>query len=258
MKSNVTKFFKKTKAVVGKHSPEILVGIGLTGMVTSTILAVKATPKALDIIEEAKREKKEELSKKEIVKATWKCYAPAAASAVVSAACIVGASSVNAKRNAALATAYKLSETAFNEYRDKVVETIGEKKEAAVKEKIVKEKLENNPVDNKTVIVTDKGNTLCYDAISGRYFRSDMATITSTVNELNRQMTVNMNGYISLNDFYDELGLSTTQLGNELGWNLETGLIDIEFDSMIAQDGSPCIVISYRVEPRYDYHKFMR
>ena len=93
---------------ISDKSPEILIGFGLAGMLTSTILAVKATPKALDILEQEDRE----LSKVDKVKLTWKCYAPAAIGYCASAACIIGANSVNAKRNAVLAGAYKLSETA--------------------------------------------------------------------------------------------------------------------------------------------------
>ena len=96
---------------VSDKSPEILIGLGLTGMLTSTILAVKATPKALDILEKEDRE----LSKIDKVKLTWKCYAPAAIGYCTSAACILGANSVNSKRNAVLASAYKISESALME-----------------------------------------------------------------------------------------------------------------------------------------------
>ena len=109
---------------ISEKSPEILIGFGLAGMLTSTVLAVKATPKALDILEQEDRE----LSKIDKVKLTWKCYAPAAVGYCASAACIIGAQSVNAKRNAVLAGAYKLSETALLEYRDKVVDILGEEK----------------------------------------------------------------------------------------------------------------------------------
>ena len=120
-----SKFINKTKSWTGRHSPEILIGLGITGMVSTTVLAVKATPKALDLIEEAKeKENKDELTAMETVKATWKCYIPAATTCVFSAACLIGANSVNSKRNAALATAYKLTENAFTEYKEKVVETI--------------------------------------------------------------------------------------------------------------------------------------
>jgi len=82
-KADVSKFLTNVKSSLSKHSPEILVGIGITGMVTTTVLAVKATPKALKLIEETKKEeRKDKLTPIETVKATWKCYIPAAVTGV--------------------------------------------------------------------------------------------------------------------------------------------------------------------------------
>ena len=95
-------------------------------MVTTTVLAVRATPKAIELIEAKKKEEQvDSLPPVEVVKTAWKCYLPATITGVVSMACIIGSCSVSARRSAVLATACKLSETAFTEYQDKVVETIG-------------------------------------------------------------------------------------------------------------------------------------
>ena len=163
---------------------------------------------------------------------------------------------MNARRNAALATAYQLSQTALTEYKKKVVETIGEKKEQVIKDKIAKDKIENDPISKRgDVIITEKGNTLCYDAISGRYFKSDIDQIKKVVNELNRKMLSEM--YISLNQFYTALGLSTTTLGDELGWNIDNGLIELDISAQIADDDTPCIAIDYLIAPKYDYSRLM-
>lgn len=243
------------KSSLTRHSPEILVGIGITGMLTSTALAVKATPKAIRLMNEAENEKNGELTTLETVKACWKPYIPAAVTAATSVACLIGASSVNAKRNAALAAAYTLSDTAFREYKEKVIETIGEKKEKIVQEKIAEDKMKNDPVSKKEVIITDKGNTLCYDAVSGRYFRSDIDKIKKAVNDLNKQMLSDM--YISMNDFYDILGMPRTSVGDQLGWNLDSGLLELDYSAQLAEDGTPCIVIDYSVAPKYGYDRFM-
>lgn len=255
-KFNFARFLKNAEMVIVKHSPEILTGIGIAGMITTTVLAVGATPKALRLIEEKKKEEGvEKLTPVETVKATWKCYIPAAVTGVTSTACLIGASSVNARRNAALATAYKLSETALTEYRDKVVETIGEKKEQVIREKIDKDHVENDPVTKKEVIITAKGNTLCYDAISGRYFKSDIDQIKKSINILNRRLLTEM--YLSLNELYDELDLDHIAVGDDLGWNVDDGLIDPYFSSQLAADGTPCIVLSYSRPPKYGYSSFM-
>ena len=249
----VTRFFKRMQTGMAKHSPEILTGIGIAGMVGTIVLAVKATPKAIHICEELRREK-EEPTKLDYVKATWKCYIPTAVTGVTSIACLIGASSVNARRNAALATAYKLSETAFIDYKDKVIETIGEKKNQAIKDNIAKDKIESDPVSSKEVIITDKGNTLCYDGISGRYFKSDMDIIKRAENALNRRII--SYEYASLNEFYNEIGLSPIKIGEDLGWNIDDRQIEIDFSSQLADDGTPCLVINYSVAPRYKYWKF--
>lgn len=251
-KPNLTSLAKSVRTAMKKHSPEILTGIGIAGMITTTVMAVKATPKALILIEEKKKEIGDELTPVETIQTTWFCYIPAAATAIVSVACLVGASSANVRRNAALATAYTLSESALKEYQEKVIEHIGEKKEREVRDAIAKDRIERDPLSNREVFITDKGNTLCYDAISGRYFKSDIDKIKKAENELNRQMINDM--YVSLNDFYYEIGLSNTSIGDDLGWNIDEGLIDLYFSSQLADDGTPCLVLNYRVAPRYDYH----
>lgn len=253
-KPNLALFFKGAQSFVTRHTPELLTGIGIAGMVTTTVLAVKATPKALQLIEEEKHSlHKDKLTVVETVKACWKPYIPATVLGVSSVACLIGSSSVSMRRNAALATAYKLSETALTEYKEKVVETIGEAKEKVVREKIDKKHLEEKPVGQNPVIVTSKGNTRCFDYHSGRRFTSDIEHIKRAVNELNRRMLLDM--YVSLNDFYDELDLEHTDLGNDLGWTFDDGFVDVDFGSQLDDDGVPCIVLNYKVAPHRDYYK---
>lgn len=256
MKKEIAKSFLSLKTAIKKHSPEILTGIGIAGMITATVMAVRATPKALILIEERKEEiGAEKLEAMDMVKTTWVCYIPAAITGTLSVACLIGASSVNARRNAALATAYTLSESALKDYQGKVIEMFGEKKNEAVKDAVAKDKVEKNPVVTREVIITEKGNTLCYDAISGRYFKSDIEKIKKAECELNRQMLDDM--YVSLNDFYYEIGLDSVKLGDELGWNVDSGYIDLSFSSQLASDGTPCLVIDYSVAPRYDYRNLL-
>lgn len=254
-KPNFANLLKNTRTVLVKHSPEILTGMGIAGMVMTTIFAVKATPKALKLIDDKKKEEHtDKLTPVETVKAAWTPYIPAAITGVTSIACIIGASSVNLRRNAALATAYTLSETALKEYKDKVIETIGEKKEKDIRDKIHKDHLDQKPITGSNVIFTDKGNTLCFDYHSGRYFKSDIDHIKRAVNELNRRLVGN--GYVSLNDFYDELDLEHTKMGYDLGWELDDGNVEIEFSAQIANDETPCIVINYEVAPHHNFDRF--
>ena len=102
-KNTITAAMRSMRTAVKKHSPEILTEIGIAGMITTTVMAVRATPKALILIEEKKDELEvDELTPKETIQAAWTCYIPAAAIGTVSVACLIGASSVNMRRRAAL------------------------------------------------------------------------------------------------------------------------------------------------------------
>lgn len=266
-KPNFSEFLRTAKVTMTKHSPEILTGIGIAGMIATTVLAVKATPKALILIqdEEIKKMDKQvkagkepneivqDLTLRETVKVAWKPYIPAAITGVASITCLIGASSVNAKRNAALAAAYTLSETALKEYREKVVETIGEKKEQTVREKVAKEQIDKNPVSKNEVIFTDKGKSLCFDPYSARYFTCDIETVRRAANTLNDQMLHSITGYASLNDFYDEIGLAHTDIGDEIGWNA-SNLIKLDISSHVTDDDRPAIVVGHYNRAQYDYY----
>lgn len=250
-KQNMATFVKNVQTGIKKHDLEIYTAMGIAGMFTATVMAIGATPKALAHIEDKKTELGvDTLDKKDIIKVAAPCYIPAAFVSLVSAACLWGASSKNARRNAALATAYTLSESALKTYRKKVIETIGDKKEQSIREEVAKEKLTNNPVQE--VILTERGgNTICYDAYTDRYFKSDRDTINRVVNNLNRQMRDEM--YISLNEFYCELGLKPVRMGDILGWNIDNGYIDISYSSLLDENGNPCLVLDYQIAPVYNY-----
>lgn len=278
MKLKVPGFIQKTQQTMTKHSPEILTAVGIVGMVTTVVLAVKATPKALEsidkeinkknkeLVEEAKKNgetKCSQISKLdpvETVKVAWKPYIPAAITGVVSIGCLIGANSVNAKRNAALAATAQLTASTLAEYKKQVNETVDEETKKSIEDKVAKEKLKKNPVKEERPvrepeIILDTANHLCYDAGGNQYFRSDEQTIRAAINKLNSRM----NGgepYVSLNDLYSELGIRGTDVGELLGWNMyRDGIIEPDFSSQIASTGEPCIVLSYSVAPSYHYHK---
>lgn len=246
---------KNAQALLTKRSPEILTGIGIAGMLSTTILAVRATPKALQLIEEEKQEQDlEELTPIETVKVCWKPYIPAAVTGVISVGCLIGATSVSTRRQAALATAYALSLTDFAEYKEKVVETIGEKKEKTVRDKVNKSRIENNPVSQNQVIITGGGETLCFDALSGRYFYSDIEKLKKAENILNKNLLDEM--YLSLTYFYNEIGLAPTSISDYIGWDVQKGLIELEFYPQMSDQGKPCIAFEFNIPPVYGFDEF--
>lgn len=260
-KPNLTKMTKTVSVALKKHSPEILTGLGIAGMISTTVMAVRATPKAILILneEECRRSKLEgpqdsHIRFRDKVQLTWRCYVPATITGTASIACLVFANSVNARRNAALATAYSISESVLREYQEKVIETIGEKKEQGVRDAIAKDHIDRNPVVSNEVIITNKGETLCYDMLSGRYFKTDIDKLRRVENDLYRKMLDEQ--YVSLNDFYYEIGMDVLHpMGDDLGWNLDEGRMDLYFTSQLTTEGTPCLVVNYRVAPKYDYYK---
>lgn len=262
--------FNSIGAGAKKHSPEILTGLGIAGMVATVVLAVKATPKALELIDEAKCVEPDEIATVEeamalsetngrvlkpieVVKVAWKPYIPAMATGLVSIACLISAQSVSNKRYAALTAAYEISTTTLKDYRSKVKEIVGEEKEKEIRKEVVKDKMEKNPANESTVIVTGGGSTLCYDAYSDRYFESDVDKIRRAVNTLNWKITSGGEMYISLNEFYDEIGLKHTTVGETVGWRPDKGLIDICYGSQLTENDRPCVVIEFLVPPEHGF-----
>ena len=274
MKLKVPQMLKTAQNTIKKHSPEILTAIGIAGMVTTTVLAVKATPKALELIEKEKDRKNEEFLKEaekngdsecnhisklkplEAVKVAWKPYIPAALTCLASAGCLIGANSVHVRRQAALYSAYKLSETAFTEYREKAKEVVGEEKEKEIRERVSQDHVSNIIIHEDGIVHTGNGNTLFLDPISKTVFRSSKNSIDKTVNELNWRMTYGSEPYISLEEFYNELKLPHYALGNELGWRTDKGMIDVVYNPAVTNSGEPCLELDFLIPPEWDFNNF--
>ncbi len=271
-KINVKPFVKACKVGLTKNAPTILTMTGITAMASSTYWAVKATPKALTLKEKAEVEKNKKagtfkgdrvndwvpLTKLEIVQTCWRCYAPAFITGVLGAACLIGANSMNLRKNAALAAAYALSETNFKEYREKTLEEVGEKKEEKIRNAVAEEKITKNPVNTSTVLETGNGDTLCYDAICGRYFKSSIEKLKSALNELNMELV--QDGYVSLNQYYDLIGLPDGMLGDDLGWSINDhhATVQLDLSAQLTKDEAqtPCMVVSFKYGPIYNYDAF--
>lgn len=250
---SIMKIARSVEKQLIKRSPEILTAIGISGFIFSGISAVKATPKALRLIDQREIDENRRLTKPEVVQTTWKCYVGPVLTGIASAGCIIGSNRIGAKRHAALMAAYTISETALKEYQEKAVELVGKKKEQEIRDAVAKEKIARDPVSSKEVAVTGKGDTLCYEPLSGRYFTSDIESIRRAVNDLNREMRDSM--CISLNEFYDALELRHTDIGDNIGWNIEKGYIDLYFSSQLAEDGRPCLVIGHNQAPFYGFDR---
>lgn len=252
---------KEITDVVGcfldKKGPLILTTLGVGSGIAALGLCVKATIKAVNQIEEEKcarveRDEPEEMTKKEVLKVVWKTYVPTVGAAIFSGSCFVASYSVRTKQSAAFAAAYKASEAAYSTLKDVTSEELGEKKAKELQKKASEKQMRDTPVPNSEVIMVNGKNVLCFDSLSGRYFRSDMETIKAARNDLNYQMINEM--YVSVSDWYEKIGLRPNE--DNRGWNINDGTLDILFDTKLSESGEPCIVITYYSEPKSRYDIF--
>lgn len=262
-KLNVPKVWLLVKSWGSVHSPAICTGVGIALGVATVVTAVKETPKALYLIRQYKQEaqigtdyKDGPITTIDKIKVAWKPYIAPAALGAASITFILLGQKINSRRIAALSAALSLSETTYSEYQDKVKELFGKNKEQSVRDKIAQDKVNETPVSEDDVIYTGAGDTLFYDATSGRYFKSDLELIKRGINEVNYGMMNGMCMYACLNDVYSEWGLKPICIGEDLGWNINDGLIDIRpISTMISDSGKPCIVLEFTKYPSYEYKK---
>lgn len=243
---SLTDMAKNVGKFTTDNSPVVLTAIGVTGVVTTSVLAAKGGMKAADIL----RDEDVTLTTQEKALKTWKCYIPAVSSGALTCTAIVASTQIGNRRAAAMAAAYTLSEKKVNEYRNKVAEVVGEKKAEEISEQIHRDNIEKTYSDD--VVIMTNGDQLCYDSMSGRYFMSEMEALKYGMNRVNHQ--INNDGYASLNDFYDHIGLDRTAMGEEVGWRSEK-LLDIHFTSTLAPNGKPAICMEYRTEPVRNYFR---
>lgn len=250
--TNLKSIARIGKEFASRNLPSILTGLAIGGFVGTVVIAIKDTPRAHIIFEE-KRKKygtAKDIPKKEIITDVVPVYFPTIFLGSASILCIIGSNAVNLKRNAAIMSLYKISDTAYRELRTKVREEIGERKAQVIQDRIAKDKIDKNPLSSNEVLMTGISDTLCYDAISGRYFKSDIETIRRTMNDMNTIILAN--DYVSLNEFYCALGLPPINIGYEMGWRVDNP-IDIDFSSQLTDNGLPCLVVDYRVGPRHNF-----
>lgn len=249
---NLVRAIRRAEKFTIDNSPLILTVVGVTGTVTTAVLTGKATVKAVRLIDDENEVDPETLTNKDKVKLTWHLYIPAVGVGVTTIACVIGANRIGMRRAAAMAAAYSVSERAFEEYREKIVEKIGESKEREARDDLAQDRVNKKSVSDSQVIVTGGGDVLCFDQYTARYFQSDMETLKKAQNDLNYKILNNF--YASLNDFYDKIGITRISHGDEVGWNSDR-MVELVFSTTMSDDNRPCIAIDFDVSPVRDYFR---
>lgn len=250
-----------SKLYLKHNSSTVLTFIGIAGVVTTSVMTAKATIKAFEIVNEAECEKKEPLTKKEIVVLAGPSYFPAILVGASTIACILGANVLNKKQQALLSSAYAFANTSFKEYKNKVKEIYGEEAHNKIIDSLAVEKAKDANVTAPGIFSNcslstgdDSEPRLFYDEYSGRYFETTTEQVLQAEYHLNRNYI--LRGYATLNEFYEFLGLEQTDYGEILGWSPSNGemyWIDFNHRKLIMEDGLECYIIEMPFEPMEEY-----
>lgn len=270
---------KRVQALIGANSPVLLTAAGVTGVLATAYLTAKATFQASSILrnaeteanmerlgdDEVSREERSDrlsswmaevqggtyvcpLELREKAALVWKCYIPPALCLVGTIAAIVTANRIDTKRALAAASAYGLSERAFSEYKDRVKEKIGDRKEQAVRDDIIQDQARRHP-ESRDVYV-GPGDVLCFDTWSGRFFASNRQKIERALNDLNFRL--NNQTYESVSDFYDLLDIPKNDVSDHLGWSSEKQVV-LYFSSGLVDESRPYLSFSFETMPKPNY-----
>lgn len=224
-------------------------------MLTTVVMAVRATPEAMRRIEDADLNRPDEtpLTKWEHVKAAWPVYVPSAIMGVTTISCIIGANSVNLRKQATLASLYTLSEKSLHEFRAKAIEQIGKNKTDKIHEAVIEDQVRHTP--GADVVILGQGEVLCFETLSGRYFHSTAETIRKAQNDINVRCINDM--YASLNEFYSLIGLKQVPMGEDVGWNTDN-LLEVKFTSVLTEENKPVLALDYVNAPKPDYFRLWK
>jgi hypothetical protein len=240
----LTNFIRNTNKYTHRHSPVIMTGIGVAGVITTAYLAAVASFKAaraidaVEFIDGTSDDTTQRL--KDRTALVWKFYIPPVTTGVATIGAIAYASRLGSKRTAAAISAYAITEKAFGQYREKVVEQIGAHKEQVIRDDVARDIVATKP--STQMIISGPGEVMCCEMHTRRYFMCDMEQLRRAQNDINSQ--INNELYVTLDEFYDKIGLSSTAHSSELGWDSDR-LMELEFSTVLSEDGRPCLAFDY-------------
>ena len=251
----MNKLLGQAEQFIKRNSSTILTCIGGIGVVATSVLTAKATPKVSLLLKQAEEDKGDKLTKMETVRVAAPVYIPAILVGASTIACIFGANALNKRQQASMISAYALLENSYKEYKRKGKDVYGEEAEKDVRVEIAKDKFEDSDTPR------DENKQLFYDEFSGRYFESTMENVLRAEYKLNRLLAVEF--VVPLNEFYDLLGIERTDYGDCLGWSSYElvecrwySWVDFEHTPVTLDDGLECTIITMSFEPTCDFENY--
>lgn len=253
---DIKSYAKAAGTVINHHAPTLLTVAGGVGLFGTMVFAVRAGIKTGRTMESHLAETGEEIDHKQLAKEVWRDYIPAGTLFLATAGCVVGSNIISVRRSAALVGTISIAQNALNEYREKTREIVGNGKEQAIRDGIAEDRVyasENEA--NSVVILEGETSVLCYDILTGRYFRSTVEDIRRAQNDVNAEC-IN-NNYASLNEFYAAINspeLDSVPLGEMLGFTADN-MLEVVFSTVLSKANKPVLAVDFRKAPIEDYYR---
>lgn len=243
----------KVQYFLKKNSSLIMTVVASSGVIVTTILAVKATPKALELLNEAEEEKGDELTTIEKIKYGWKPFIFCGVSALSTITCILSIEYLNTKKQASLISAYTLIDNAFNQYRDNIRQLYSEEADQLALQEIVRAKY-----DPETEAFPSEGEELFFDYQGMRFFVSTFTNVMQAECKFKEALMVR--GYACINEYYDYLGVPKIDYGYQLGWSdiescdpYNVKELDFTYEPTIVGGSIKCFIINTNIPASFDY-----
>jgi hypothetical protein len=249
-----------------ENASSVLTAGGVVGTVATAVLSVRAGLKAAEKFHERQMEpfvravddpdgpgvitieqEWDEVTTVEKIKMVWPHFVPPVAVGSLTIASIIGANVMSAKRAAALAAAYGMSQKHFDEYKAKVEEKLGLAKEQKIQDEVAQDRV-NQTEERPNTVVIFGDEVICYDQPTDRYFKGTMAMIHKAVNSTNQEII--QHGYASATYFYNELEMEGTTWTDDVGWS---DPFELDITQTLTPDQRPCIAIDFKRLPERDF-----
>lgn len=258
---NWSSIVNSIKTFTDAHAPEIFVGSGIAAAGLACFLTAKETPKAIQAKEALKRKWAEEDKKsntpptfktklKRAGEFAWtfiKSYKWAALAYLSSVTLLLSGTNISLKRTAAASTAYTVTQEAFDAYKHKVVEQIGENKEKKISDEVDKDEVSRQPVPMDLSPIS--GKRLCYDYFLKKYFYSTTEEILKAETAIVERLMIET--FVSLNDYLYMVDMpNMDELGEKYGWMADKKP-EIHFSSQLAPNGEPALVVHYDIYDKF-------
>lgn len=254
MKENLQKVLYQSGRKLKHQAPSIMTGLGVTGVVVTTISAIKTTPKACILLKQAEEDKDEELNVFETLQIATPIYIPTILLGLTTISLIIGADVLNKRNQASISSAYMLLNESYQKYKSAAKRVYGDDADSRIKAEMARDMyISADGCKNYYPDLDNSDKVLFYESHSEQYFTSTIAAVINAQYHINRNLI--LKGWISVNEYRNFLGLDDKAGYDDVGWLLdrfyEDGIMWLDFDNRFTEleDGLECYIISAMYEP---------